>query len=176
MKTRLSRFLVPAVLAATIPAAAVLAQTQGQGQPSARAAAGPSADALARLQDGRMAMIRESLKLNEDQLKLWAPVEAQMRASFTARQQARSERRERRQQGAKAERPSLPDRLDRTSQRMAERAERMKSLAEAIRPFYASLTDDQKAVAGVVLRQGAGFGGRHGHRWTMHRAPRAEQR
>ena len=174
MKTRLSKFVVPAVLAVTIPAAAVLAQTQGQGQPSARAA-GPSADALARLQDGRMAMIKESLKLNEAQLKLWAPVEAQMRASFTARQQARSEHRERRQQGTKAERPALPDRLDRASKRMAERAERMKSFAEAIRPFYAALTDDQKAVAGVVLRQGAGFGGRHGHRWTMHRAPR-EQR
>jgi len=173
MKTRLSRFLVPVVLAATIPAAAVLAQTQGQ--PSARAAAGPSADALARLQDGRMAMIRESLKLNEAQLKLWAPVEAQMRASVTARQQARTERRERRQQGAKTERPSLPDRLDRASQRMAERAERMKSFAEAIRPFYAALTDDQKAVAGVVLRQGGGFGGQ-GRRWTMHGTPRADQK
>ena len=123
-----------------------------------------------------MAMIKELLKLNEAQLKLWAPVEAQMRASFTARQQARSERRERRQQGAKAERPSLPDRLDRASKRMAERAERMKSFAEAIRPFYAALTDDQKAVAGVVLRQGAGFGGRQGRRWTMHDTPRAEQR
>ena len=175
MKTRLSKFIVPAVLAITIPAAAVLAQTQGQGQPPARAA-GPSADALARLQDGRMGMIKESLKLNEAQLKLWAPVEAQMRASFVARQQARSERRERRQQGAAATRPSLPDRLDRASQRMAERADRMKAYAEVIRPFYASLTDDQKAVAGVVLRQGAGFGGRHGHRWTMHRGPRAEQR
>ena len=123
-----------------------------------------------------MAMIKESLKLNDAQLKLWAPVEGQMRASFAARQQARAERRERRQQGAKTERPSLPDRLDRASQRMAERAERMKSLAEAIRPFYAALTDDQKAVAGVVLRQGAGFGRRHGHRWTMHRSPRGEQR
>ena len=174
MKTRLSRFVVPAVLAVTIPAAAVLAQTQGQGQPSTRAA-GPSADALARLQDGRMAMIKELLKLSEAQLKLWAPVEAQMRESFTARQQARSEYRERRQQGTKAERPALPDRLDRASKRMSERAERMKSFAEAIRPFYAALTEDQKAVAGVVLRQGAGFGGRHGHRWTMHRVPR-EQR
>ena len=93
-------------------------------------------------------MIKGALKLNDAQLKLWAPVEEQMRSSFTARQQARTERRERRQQGAKAERPSLPDRLDRASKRMADRAERMKSYAEAIRPFYASLTDDQKAVAG----------------------------
>lgn len=176
MKIRLSRYVVPAVLAATIPAAAVFAQgqNQGQNQPPARSA-GPSAETLTRLQDGRIAMIKGALKLNDQQLKLWAPVEEQMRSSFTARQQARSDRRERGQQGAKTERPSLPDRLDRASKRMADRAERMKSYAEAIRPFYASLTDDQKAVAGVVLRQGAGFG-RHGARWAMHRERRAEQK
>jgi hypothetical protein len=175
MKIRLSRFVVPAVLAATIPAAAVFAQgqNQGQNQPPARSA-GPTAETLTRLQDGRIAMIKGALKLNDTQLRLWAPVEEQMRASFTARQQARSERRERHQQGAKTERPSLPDRLDRASKRMTDRAERMKAYAEAIRPFYASLTDDQKAVAGVVLRQGAGFG-RHGARWAMHRDRRAEQ-
>ena len=172
MKIRLSRYVVPAVLAATIPAAAVFAQ--GQDQPPVRPA-GPSAETLTRLQDGRIAMIKGALKLNDQQLKLWAPVEEQMRSSFTARQQARSERRERGQQGAKTERPSLPDRLDRASKRMADRAERMKTYAEAIRPFYASLTDDQKAVAGVVLRQGAGFG-RHGARWAMHRERRAEQK
>jgi hypothetical protein len=172
MKIRLSRYVVPAVLAATIPAAAVFAQ--GQNQPPARSA-GPSAETLTRLQDGRIAMIKGALKLNDTQLRLWAPVEEQMRTSFTARQQARTERRERSQQGAKIERPSLPDRLDRASKRMADRAERMKSYAEAIRPFYASLTDDQKAVAGVVLRQGAGFG-RHGARWAMHRERRAEQK
>ena len=176
MKIRLSRYVVPAVLAATIPAAAVFAQgqNQGQNQPPARSA-GPSAETLTRLQDGRIAMIKGALKLNDTQLRLWAPVEEQMRSSFTARQQARTERREGRQQGAKIERPSLPDRLDRASKRMADRAERMKSYAEAIRPFYASLTDDQKAVAGVVLRQGAGFG-RRGARWAMHHERRGEQK
>lgn len=173
MKIRLSRYVVPAVLAASIPAAAVFAQTQGPNRSPARSA-GPSAETLTRLQDGRIAMIKGALKLNDEQMKLWAPVEEQMRASFTARQQARSERRERRR-GVKAERPSLPDRLDRASKRMADRAERMKTYAEAIRPFYASLTDDQKAVAGVVLRQGGGFG-RHGARWAMHRDRRAEQK
>ena len=175
MNIRLSRLVIPAVLAATIPAAAVFAQTQGQNQQPARTP-GPSADALARLQDGRMAMIREALKLNDAQLKLWAPVEAQMRSSYDARQKARAERRERRQQSAKIERPSLPDRLDRASRRMTERADRLKALAEVMRPFYASLTEDQKAVAGVVLRQGAGFGRFHGRRWAAHRGPRAEQK
>ena len=125
MKIRLSRYVVPAVLAATIPAAAVFAQ--GQNQPPARSA-GPSAETLTRLQDGRIAMIKGALKLNDQQLKLWAPVEEQMRSSFTARQQARSERRERGQQGAKTERPSLPDRLDRASKRMAEQGPERASL------------------------------------------------
>ena len=170
MNVRLSRFLVPAILAVTIPAAAVLAQGQG---PSPARTTGPSADALARLQDGRFAMIKESLKLNDAQLKLWAPVETQMRASFAARQQARAERHEKWQQGA--EHPSLPDSLDRASQRMTKRAESLKAFAEVLRPFYASLTDDQKAVAGVVLQQGGrgdrGFGRR---RWAMDRGPEAE--
>ena len=87
MKIRLSRYVVPAVLAATIPAAAVFAQ--GQNQPPVRSA-GPSAETLTRLQNGRIAMIKGALKLNDQQLKLWAPVEEQMRTSFTARQQART--------------------------------------------------------------------------------------
>jgi hypothetical protein len=170
----MKRFIIPALLAAAIPATAVWAQSQTP----APAQHGPrlSSEALTRLQDGRMAMIKESLKLDDAQLKLWAPVEAHMRATFAARQQARAERRERRQQGIKAERPTLPDRLDRASQRMAERADRMKAYAEAIRPFYASLTDDQKAVAGIVLRPGMGLGRGHGHRWAAHRARRGEQK
>jgi hypothetical protein len=169
MKTRLARFIVPAVLAAAIPAAAVVAQTQGQNaQPPARAA-GPSADTMTRLQDGRIAMIREALKLDEAQLKLWAPVEEQLRAAHAARQDARAERRERRKERRAGEnRASLPDRLDRASERMAKRAERMKAYADAVRPFYESLSDDQKAVARIVLRNGAGSGRFHRHRWAAH--------
>lgn len=173
MNARLSRFVVPAVLALAIPAAAAFAQAQDQRP---QRLAGPSPEAVARLQDGRIAMIKETLKLNEAQLRLWAPVEAQMRASFAARQKTREERRQARQQGTA---PSLPDRLDRASQRMAQRAEQMKAFSEAFRPFYASLTDDQKAVAGVVLRQsiggGRGFRG-HGRRWAHNHAPAPEQK
>jgi hypothetical protein len=174
MQARLPRFFVPAVLALAIPAGVVLAQQAQDQRPQRRA--GPSPETLARLQDGRIAMIKESLKLNDAQLKLWAPVEAQMRASFAARHKAREERRQARQQGTA---PALPDRLDRASERMAERAQQMKAFSDALRPFYASLSDDQKAVAGVVLRQslggGRGFHG-HGRRWAMHEAPAAEQK
>jgi Spy/CpxP family protein refolding chaperone len=175
MMARPTKFVLAAVLAAAIPAAAVLAQTQDRPPPRPT---GPSPETLARLQDGRIAMIKESLKLNEAQLKVWAPVEAQMRASFAAREQTRAERRQNREKNREKsrERLSLPDRLDRTSQRMAQRAERTKAFAEAFRPFYDSLTDEQKAVAGVVLRQARdrGFRERRG-RWAMHREPRAER-
>jgi hypothetical protein len=107
-------------------------------------------------------------------LKLWAPVEAQLRASFDARQQARAERAEHRATRVNAERPALPDRLERMSKRLTERAERAKALAEAMRPFYAALTDEQKVVANVVMRQA--LGGPGGRRGFMRHASGADQR
>ena len=162
MKTSMHRFIVPTLLAVTIPA---VAMGQAQQEPSARGTERErgrmerlSPESRARLQDGRIAMIKETLKLNDAQLKLWAPVEAQMRAAAEARQQARAERRQARDQAA--ERPSLADRLDRASQRMAKRAEQMKAFADAFKPFYAALSDEQKTLADVVLREG--HGGRRG--------------
>jgi hypothetical protein len=162
VKILVSTRLVPLLMAALIPATVALAQTQSgpAAQPKRQMRASP--DALARLQDGRIAMVKEALKLNDEQLKLWAPVEAQIRASFAARQQARSERGQTGQQSAA--RPSLPDRLDRASARMAKRAADLKAFADAFRPFYNSLNDEQKAVAGVVLR--ASRGHRHPARWA----------
>jgi hypothetical protein len=58
---------------------------------------------------------------------------------------------------------------------MTERAERAKTLADAFRPFYASLNQEQKAVAGVVLRPVFAGPGRE-RRWLMRRASRTEAR
>jgi hypothetical protein len=170
MKSRWSRVAVAAaMLPAAIPISMALAQTQGPAQQ-----AGRSPEVQARLQDGRIAMIKEALRLDATQLKLWAPVEAQLRASFDARQQARAERAEHRATRVNAERPALPDRLERMSKRLTERAERAKALAEAMRPFYAALTDEQKVVANVVMRQALrGPGGRRGF---MRHASGADQR
>ena len=163
MTSRWSRLAVAAtMLSIAIPGAVALAETQAQAQlgPDAR-----SPELRARLHDGRLAMIRESLKLNESQKKLWEPVEAQLRSSFDARQKQRAEWREARERGP-AERSSLADRLDRRSQRLTQRAERAKALADSFRPFYASLSDDQKAVAAVVMRRAVGGG--DGHGWRHH--------
>jgi Spy/CpxP family protein refolding chaperone len=174
MKSQISTLIVPALLAAAIPATVALAQTPTQNE-ARSGPARPSADALARLEDGRIAMMKATLKLNDAQQKLWAPVEAELRASFAARQQMRSERRQMVRQGAAAP-LSLPERLDRVSQRMAQRAERMKAFAEAFKPFYASLSEEQKAVAGIVLRTAHGERGwrGYGRRWAM-RAPEGQQ-
>src|SRR5262249_10475623 len=150
----------------------VLAQqapTEPPGQPQTRAerrAERPqlSPQARARLQDGRFAMIREALKLNDAQRQLWEPVEAQMRQTAAERQKRREER-----QSNTGAAPSLPDRLDRASERMAKRAADMKAFAEVFKPFYASLNEEQKAVAAIVLRRGHFAGHRYGHRWAMQR-------
>jgi hypothetical protein len=157
----LAAILAPAVVASTLG----VAQTQ---MPAPQRSAGPSPEVRARLIDGRMAMIKGALRLDAAQLKLWAPVEGQLRTALAARQQARAERRERRRQDAV--RPSLPDRLDRRSRRLAERAERAKALAVAFRPFYASLSDEQKAIAALVLRPALGGPGRYARRRFMRRA------
>jgi LTXXQ motif family protein len=171
-KNPLSRLLVPALLAATIPAATVLAQAPSQSQPEQtreRQDHRLSSDARKRLHEGRqeghIAEMKEALKLNETQLKLWAPVEQEIRASFAARQELRHEGEQRREQGAAA--PSLSDRFDRASQRMTQRAQRMQAFAAAFKPFYEALSDEQKAVAGIVLKDMRGGMRGHGHRWAM---------
>lgn len=159
------RWIIPALVCATLPLTAAHAQGPAQGPaqaPSPPARAGLSADAINRLQDGRLAMIKEALKLNDAQLKLWEPVEAQIRKAATARRQRR-EALTQREQGAV---PSLPDRLDRASQRMGERASELKAFADAVKPFYASLSEDQKAVANVLLRGRRGHWGMRGGRWA----------
>ncbi len=170
---RFAKFAIPAVLVASLPVAAVFAQSQTREPRQPR---GPSPEVRASLQDGRIAMIKTSLKLTPEQLKLWEPVEAKMRADSAARQQVHEERRqkwsERRamsKEDRRAARTPLPDRLDNTSKRLTERAEALKAYAEVLRPFYASLSDDQKAVANIVLGREGGRHHRHGRRFAGHR-------
>jgi hypothetical protein len=152
--------LAAALVAAAVPAAIVLAQAPQRP-------AGLSADARARLLEGRFAMAKTALNLTNDQMLLWGPVEQHIRASVAEREKRRAERQQSRQSGATPQRPALPERLDRASERMAQRAERMKAFAAVFKPFYASLNDEQKAVAGVVLRQMRGHGmDERGPRWA----------
>ena len=193
---KLTRALAVTALAAALPATVVLAQQGGEPEKSgdqpqqAEKHRGPSPETLARLQDGRIAMIKTALKLTPEQEKLWAPVEEKMRAAFAERQKKRDEwqaKREERRQAREArgddnEKLSLPDRIEARSQRMTdmavkltERAAKTKEYAETLKPLFASFTDEQKEVAGRVLARGhrghgshfamgGPEGGRGGHR------------
>jgi transketolase len=187
----LSRALAVTLMAATIPATIVLAQQPAPGdqQPAVEKSEtrrGPSPETLARLEDGRIAMAKAALKLSADQEKLWAPVEANMRASFEERRKAREawaakrdERRAAKSEKAdgdkQAEKLALPDRIEKRSERLTkqavklnERAAKVKEFAEVLKPLYASFSEEQKAVAGRVLTHfGQDGRGPRGPRWAM---------
>jgi hypothetical protein len=159
-----SRLVIPAVLIAAIPLGMAIAAIPA-GIALAQAPAmfhreHPSADTIARLQVGRIAMAKAALKLSDPQLKLWAPVEEQIRAAIADRAKARAEREAR--QGAPTK--DLVERLEQRSQAMTQRAERMKAFTAAFKSLYASLTDEQRPLAGLVLRAIGGH--RHHHRFS----------
>lgn len=136
-----------------------------------------SAESIERLQDGKLAAAKVTLKLDDAQAKLWAPVEEQIRAQYKKRAEMRAEREAKRAErkaakdaNAPRERPNIAERYEKMSVRMTERAEQMKSFSTAFSPFFASLNDEQKAVIGPVLRDlkvgpdGGGYG--KGPRWA----------
>ena len=187
----LSRALAVTLMAATIPATIVLAQ---QATPADQPAAaeksetqrGPSPETIARLQDGRIAMAKTALKLSPDQEKLWVPVEDKIRVGFDERRKARevwqAKREERRadkkaegEGGKRGEKLALPERIEKRSERLTARAAKLteqaakaKEFAEVLKPLYASLSEEQKAVAGRVLGHfGQDGRGPRGSRWAM---------
>jgi hypothetical protein len=155
---------------AAIPATVAIAKTVDRGgwhnmTPETRS----------RIEEGRIAMVKAALQLSADQEKLWAPVESTVRDSFKAREEKRAEwakkREERRAEkdAAEPKRRDLSERYERMSQHLAERADRMKAFSTAFKPFYASLSDEQKDVLRPLMRQlTPGFGhGDHGPRWAF---------
>ncbi len=186
----LSRALAVALMATTIPATIVLAQQATPGdQPAVEKSEtrrGPSPETLARLEDGRIAFAKAALKLSPEQEKLWAPVEANMRASFDERRKAReawfAKREERRAEkakgddGQKRDKLALPERIEKRSEfltkqagRITERAAKVKEFAELLKPLYATFSEEQKAVASRVLTHFGHEGRGRGPRWAMNR-------
>jgi hypothetical protein len=179
---KLSRALAITLLAAAVPATIALAETEQGDQAKSEQSEvkrGPSPETLTRLEDGRVAMIKAALKLSPEQEKLFAPVEEKLRAGFAERRKAReawvAKREEWRADKGKHEQVSLPERMEKRSQRlteaaakMTERAQKAKEYAEVLKPLYASLSDEQKAVASQVLGHfGQDRRGHFGHRWAM---------
>lgn len=175
----LSKALAVVLVASLVPASIVVAQ-QADGSPPEvsehEGRRGPSPEVMARMEDGRIAMAKEALKLTPEQEKLWASVEEKVRANYADMRKHREERRQKRAERREArkdkdrERLALPERIEKRSERMAaraarmsERAEKAKEFAEVVKPFYASLSAEQKEVADHLLRRFAG-----GKKWHKH--------
>lgn len=132
-----------------------------------------SPETRARLDEGKLAMAKTALKLNAEQEKLWAAVETEVRAASKARTEKRAEwekmRAEREKERTEGKKPDMAERLDKMTQHMSERAERMKAFTGAFKPFYASLSDEQKDVLKPLMREfmpGMGRGRHGGGRWA----------
>ena len=166
-----SRAAAVTLMAVVIPGTIVVAQ-QAEEEPVETKSDWKrlSPETRARLQDGRIAMAKTALQLNEEQEKLWASVDAQIRTDYAERRKARAEWHD----GKGREKLTLPERVERRREKMAkratwlgERADEMKEFGEVLKPFYASLSDEQKEIADVVLRPFAG--GVKGHRRYAHK-------
>jgi LTXXQ motif family protein len=159
---RLTKILIPVVLIAVAASTIVVAQQMRRDR--------HSPETMQRLQDGRIAMITTALKMTEAQQKLWAPVETEIRTTQAARLKSHQERRAQREARSKMEKGTavapipLPDRLDAMSTQIGERATRVKTFAVTFRPFYESLSEEQKAVVGPLMADITGRGrGEMGH-------------
>jgi LTXXQ motif family protein len=168
MKLSRGRWIAIAA-AAAIPATVAIAATAehaGWGR--------MSPETRARLDEGRLAMARAALKLTPDQEKLWTPLEAQARTFFKEREGKKAEhdkmREEMEKQRAEGKRPDMAERLDKMSQNMSDRADRMKAFSASFKPFYASLSDEQKDVLRPLVRDFMPGMRGHGHggpRWAF---------
>jgi periplasmic protein CpxP/Spy len=130
----------------------------------------PSPETMQRMQDGKIAFALTALKLTPDQMKLWAPVEAQIRARQAERAKMMQSWSERAAGKPGDASPSMSERMNKMAEMMGKRAESAKAFAAVFGPFEASLTPEQKNVLGPVmagLRGGRGKGGHGGHRWGM---------
>ena len=166
---KLSRGAMAAIAAAiAIPATVVIAKTVEHNRWH-----NMTPETRARMDEGRLAMAKAALKLTPEQDKLWSPLEVLIRDTFKARDAKRADweksKTQREADRTAGKRPDMAERFEKMSQTMTERADRMKAFAGSFKPFYASLSDEQKDVLRPLMRglaPGDGKGGHHGPRFA----------
>lgn len=181
---KLAVIALSGLVLAGLPAGLTLAQQSGQpdgkGPPAdARGPIGgpmggmrgwhrqpPSPEMLQRMLDGRLAGAKAALRLSADQEKYWPAIENVIRENAAERiafmQKMRAEH------GQRDEQMDVLKGLDTASERMTTRATQIKKLADALRPLYATLSDDQKTVLRHEIRQAMGGMMREGMRHHWH--------
>jgi zinc resistance-associated protein len=114
-----------------------------------------SAEDRAVLLDARIGAVRAVLKLTPDQEKLWEPVEALIRKTAAARAQRAQEMRDRMAQPGDGSAPAYDPiaRLRKQADRLTARAALMHEFADTAAPLYASLSEDQKRRALLLINR-----------------------
>jgi LTXXQ motif family protein len=139
--------------------------------------------------DAKLAGLKAGLKLTPDQEKLWGPFETAVRAAADMRMEHMEEMMARmhdmragddmeKEGGEFGEAMSPVARLDRLASRLSEAGAALKKVADAAKPLYDSLDEDQKRVFGFLSREmmrprhpgmeidmGMGVGPGDHHRW-----------
>jgi hypothetical protein len=139
--------------------------------------------------DAKLAGLKAGLKLTPDQEQFWAPFEAAVRAVADMRMEHMEEMMARmhdmragddmeKEGGEFGEAMSPVERLDRLANRLSEAGAALKKVADAAKPLYNSLDEEQKRVFGFLSREmmrmrhhgmgigmGMGMGPGGHHRW-----------
>jgi hypothetical protein len=105
--------------------------------------------AKARLEE-RLSKVRADLKLKPEQAPLFDKVEGLIKQRSAQRGERMAAMREQRQ---KLRHADLMERLDATASRQGERSARTKELADAMRPLWTTLSDEQKTVLRRSVRE-----------------------
>lgn len=121
----------------------------------------------ARFVEGRIAFLQAELKLTAAQQPLFAKVADEIRASAKAMEARHTARREQ----AAAQSAPAPGAVERLEQRQAAMTEIVAAQGRfiaALKPLYASLTDEQRQTADLLFSRGSAAGmpggkGRHRH-------------
>jgi hypothetical protein len=107
------------------------------------------------LLDAKLAGLKAGLKLTPDQEQLWGPFEAAVRDAAKMRMEHMRAMMDRMRgmMGEDAERRSPVDHIEMMASHMSEAASALTKIADAAKPFYASLDGSQKRIFGWLGRE-----------------------
>lgn len=105
--------------------------------------------------DKRLARVKAGLKLNEQQLALWTPLETAIRNTFAKRAEQRAKFQAERRAAREAKTPIDPiARMRGQADFFVSRAEDLRTIAGAAEPLYQSLDDGQRRRLAALFRNG----------------------
>jgi hypothetical protein len=115
----------------------------------------------------RLAKLRTDLKLKPEQVAAFGKIEALIKRNAEQRRERMSQMRDQHENLRHAD---IMERLDMMATRQMERATRSKEMADAVRPLWTTLSDEQKTVARRAMREMRAEG--RGRMMEMHRRMR----